>query len=289
MKKSAFLIAAGVTMVLALTGCMRLDTTTNVNAQGQIDSVQLVVGVQKAAFDAFGGEVKTTEDFKKQVESNSGSEPTAEDKALYDACKYTENDTEWVMTCDLNQDQYKKIMEQQSTEGATKDASNGLGTFTLDGSTITGTIPTTKTDPQAASMGLTSTAHIVFPGEVQSVSGAGATKDSSNANAVIIDNMKTDGTSVVITASNGSGSSLLPVFLIGGILFLLIIGAAIIFGGKRGSATAAMTKDDEESFPAPANDAAVSTPVEEAPAAPAAPEMPAAPEAPKAPDTLDEG
>jgi hypothetical protein len=215
---------------------MRLETTTTVNSQGQVDSVNLVVGVQKAAMSSFGGDVKTTEDFKKQVQSNNGEEMTADEKAMYDACAYTESDTEFVMTCNLNQDQYTKLMAQQKDSGATADAGNGLGTFSLEGDTIKGTIPTTKTEPAAAAAGLTSTATVIFPGEIQTVAGAGATKDANDGKILRIDNLKTDGGDVTVTASTGSSSNTI-LYVAAGAMFiiLLLMGVgALLYSQTRG-------------------------------------------------------
>jgi hypothetical protein len=233
-KKLAAVASVGAVAVLTLSGCLRVEANVYLDSEGEISNVVTVVAASKEAPASLsglgmgdmtlGGEPAgelTLESFKRDtIEQN----PEASEY-----CVFSETDSEFLATC-----------ETPLSESPTLNP-DGV-TIAVDGSTITVTQETDSAGEGMESLaamkmfGVSLTSKYHFPGDVESFSGAGVSVDSSAPNVAVIDMLATDGSPVVITASNGEtgGSALWWIIGTSGIVVLLGLAAFFLANGNKG-------------------------------------------------------
>lgn len=126
-RKLASIAALVVSATIVLSGCNRSDTAIHIGADGDIGAAVTQVGVQKAALEPLG--ITNLEQFRFYIEQERNTPGASEN------CTYSENNKEYVLTCDSNDvsDEFSPFSEISVTrDGNTLVMSARKGALTGD-------------------------------------------------------------------------------------------------------------------------------------------------------------
>jgi hypothetical protein len=224
--------AGGAAALLALTGCLSISADMSINADAT-GSGTFAINLQKQAGKLMG--MTDLESFKSGL--NQDTTPGAGDMIQNAKCEPSETAEDFVLTCTYSNAEFTKPDQLWTIKKA-----NDQILFQMKNAPSAGADAGQLTDLLGGGSLGDVTVNVTFPGPIQSVTGAGATK-TSDTTATVKGSM-TDSYDVTITSATSSGP---PIGMIIGIVIGLLLLAAIVVGlilflvsrGKKRDAAAA--------------------------------------------------
>jgi hypothetical protein len=205
----------GAAALLALTGCLSISADMSINADAT-GSGTFAINLQKQAAKLMG--MTDLESFKSGL--NQDTTPGAGDMIQNAKCEPSETAEDFVLTCTYSNAEFTKPDQLWTIKKA-----NDQIVFQMKNAPSAGADAGQLTDLLGGGSLGDVTVNVTFPGPIQSLTGAGATK-TSDTTATVKGSM-TDSYDVTITSATSSGP---PIGMIIGIVVGLLLLAAIVVG-----------------------------------------------------------